>query len=638
MKMMKRTASLWMCLMLLFCTAFSSAAADANEYAVYFNANGGTCSAASRTVTYGSAYGTLPTAARDGCTFDGWFTAASGGTRITSGSIVTTAANHTLYAHWTAKTYTVYFNGNGGSCSMSGKTVTYGSAYGALPTAARDGCTFDGWFTAASGGTRITSGSAVTITANQTLFAHWTKVPVTLSKITVENMPTKTTYNAGESFDAAGLALTAAYSDGSTQTILSGFVCTPIELTTAGTQTITVTYEDKTTTFGVTVVPVTLMSIAVKTMPTKTTYNAGESFDAAGLTLTAAYSDGSTRTVSSGFTCAPTALSTIGAQTIAVTYEGRTTTLAVQVNPAALTKIAIETMPEKTTYTVGERFDPTGLTLTATYSDGSTQMIPSGFVCTPTTLTTAGMQTVTVTYESKPTTLIVTVLPDSGVSMRVTPKEAAVSAGEHVDFSFTTSGLPVFSESESYDQYIIRIYTQRAGERAEYTDSVRLSRDRTAAVSFVSKKSGTVDLRFDLVNKDDESFVLASDTAKVTVMKAPVIKIRNYVPTRTVDYRTTIKFSVDEVKNPVSGAYVHWYVNGKEEGAGSDNKTVSNVTRDFTIQAKYVKDGTVLAESDVETVQVNTGFFARLKAFFRSIFGSLPKVVQAYVGEEYRDG
>lgn len=46
---------------------------------------------------------------------------------------------------------------------------------------------------------------------------------------------------------------------------------------------------------------------------------------------------------------------------------------------------------------------------------------------------------------------------------------------------------------------------------------------------------------------------------------------------------------------------------------------------------------TILAESETETVNVKTGFFAKLKAFFRALFGRLPKVVQEYLGVEIID-
>ena len=72
------------------------------------------------------------------------------------------------------KTYTVTFNAKGGSVSTNNKIVTDGSPYGTLPTPTRSRFTFDGWYTEISGGTKITESSIVSLTADQTLYAHWT--------------------------------------------------------------------------------------------------------------------------------------------------------------------------------------------------------------------------------------------------------------------------------------------------------------------------------------------------------------------------------------------------------------------------------------------------------------------------------
>ena len=144
-------------------------------YTVYFDANGGSVSTSSKTVTYGETYGTLPTPTRTGYTFSGWYTASSGGSKVTSSTTVTTASDHTLYAHWTANTYTVSFNANGGSVSTSSKTVTYGSTYGTLPTPTLTGHSFDGWYTSANGGSKVTSSTTVTTASNHTLYAHWSE-------------------------------------------------------------------------------------------------------------------------------------------------------------------------------------------------------------------------------------------------------------------------------------------------------------------------------------------------------------------------------------------------------------------------------------------------------------------------------
>ena len=114
--------------------------------------------------------GTIPTASKTGYTFDGWYTANSGGSKVlnangsftgtavtnyTTASAWNTTANQTLYAICTPNTYTVTANANGGTiASTTGwtgtgntatKSVTYNSAYGTLPTVSRAGYTFQGW-------------------------------------------------------------------------------------------------------------------------------------------------------------------------------------------------------------------------------------------------------------------------------------------------------------------------------------------------------------------------------------------------------------------------------------------------------------------------------------------------------------
>ena len=150
----------------------------ANSYSVTFNANGGSVSQSSKSVTQGETYGALPTPTRDGYSFDGWFTAASGGTQVTAETTVNLSGSQELYAHWTANSYSVTFNANGGSVSQSSIVVAQGGTYGALPTPTRDGYSFDGWFTAASGGTQVTAETAVNLSGSQELFAHWTKIYV----------------------------------------------------------------------------------------------------------------------------------------------------------------------------------------------------------------------------------------------------------------------------------------------------------------------------------------------------------------------------------------------------------------------------------------------------------------------------
>lgn len=158
---------------------------ELKSYTVTWNANGGTVSPASVSKTHGSTLGTLPTPTRAATaeysyTFAGWFTAASDGTQISSTTTVT--RNVTYYAHWTAtkRSYTATFNGNGGGTpSPSTITKKYNTALGTLPTCTRTGYTFLGWYTASSGGTKISTTTVVT--KDITYYAQWSINSYTLT-------------------------------------------------------------------------------------------------------------------------------------------------------------------------------------------------------------------------------------------------------------------------------------------------------------------------------------------------------------------------------------------------------------------------------------------------------------------------
>ena len=149
----------------------------AKKFVVTLNPNGGECATATKTVTYGQAYGTMPVPSpRTGYTFAGWYTAKTGGKKVTATTVCYASGNYTLYARWTPKTYTITFNPNGGSCSTASKKVTYAQQYGTLPTPTRAGYTFAGWFTTqTTGGKQVFSSTVCYATGNYTLYARWTK-------------------------------------------------------------------------------------------------------------------------------------------------------------------------------------------------------------------------------------------------------------------------------------------------------------------------------------------------------------------------------------------------------------------------------------------------------------------------------
>lgn len=76
--------------------------------------------------------------------------------------------------------------------------------------------------------------------------------------------------------------------------------------------------------------------------------------------------------------------------------------------PKTLSSIAITTAPTKTTYNVGETFDPTGMVVTATYSDASTAVVDTYSYSPMSALTVADTE-ITVTVDGKSATQAITV-------------------------------------------------------------------------------------------------------------------------------------------------------------------------------------------------------------------------------------
>ena len=110
---------------------------------ITFNANGGSCSTASKSATYNKAVGTLPTPTRSGYTFKGWYTAASGGSKVTTSTVFT--YDTTLYAQWTAASVNVkYYNADGSAWKTETATIgtshTLSANYPSL-----SGSYFSGW-------------------------------------------------------------------------------------------------------------------------------------------------------------------------------------------------------------------------------------------------------------------------------------------------------------------------------------------------------------------------------------------------------------------------------------------------------------------------------------------------------------
>ncbi len=275
-------------------------------YTVSYNVNGGSGAPSAQTKTYGKTLtlsSTKPT--RTGYTFKNWNTKANGsGTAYSAGGSYTTNAAATLYAQWTANTYKVTFNANGGTTPTASKNVTYASTYGTLPTPTRAGYAFKGWFTASSGGSQITSASKVSITAAQTLYAQWTanKYTVTLnnqsattagtasvsatygSAMPAITVPKRTGYTFGGYYDKTGGAGTQYYTAaGASARAWNKTVATTLYAKWTGIKSTVTLNNQSATTAGTASVSATYGSaMPAITVPKRTGYTFGGYYDKTG--------------------------------------------------------------------------------------------------------------------------------------------------------------------------------------------------------------------------------------------------------------------------------------------------------------------------------------------------------------------
>ena len=158
------------------------------------------------------------------------------------------------------------------------------------------------------------------------------------------------------------------------------------------------------------IVEPTLVSIAITTAPTKTTYYEGDLFDTTGMVITATYSNTTTKNITDYTVSPSTALATTDT-IVTITYNGKTAEQTITVQEDNLVSIAVTTAPTKTTYNVGEYFDPTGMVVTGTLASGRTMVISDDLTYNPDTSTALATTDteVTISYFELSTTQAITV-------------------------------------------------------------------------------------------------------------------------------------------------------------------------------------------------------------------------------------
>ena len=324
----------------------------------------------------------------------------------------------------------------------------------------------------------------VTVTKNgKTASVAVNVVAKAITSIAVTTPPTKTNYVEGEVFNPSGMVVTGYYNDGTSKTITDYVVDTNTLSVT--TDKVYITYENMFATTPVTVTAKTpdktLTGVEVSTPPTKTSYVEGEVFDPSGMVVKAVYSDGTKEEISD-YTVDTNALAK-GTTSMYVTYKGFFATVPISVTDKELVSIKVTTPPTKTSYVVGEIFNPSGMVVTGTYNNGSTGVLaPSEYTITPSTALKTSDKTITVTAGDKSATTPITVKAKSLTSIAVTtqPNKTSYIAGQ----MFDPSGMVVTGYYSDGSTAVINDYTVSPTTLSADTKTVTVTKNgKTASVA-----------------------------------------------------------------------------------------------------------------------------------------------------------
>ncbi|MBR4450955.1 MAG: InlB B-repeat-containing protein, partial [Clostridia bacterium] len=126
-----------------------------------------------------------------------------------------------------------------------------------------------------------------------------------------------------------------------------------------------------------------------------------------------------------------------------------------------------------------------------------------------------------------------------------------------------------------------------------------------------------------------ETYILAANTVlyavweKEEVRPVPATRIAIKGSRNEFDYRSTITFEAQVTDG--AGKDIVWYVNGNRVASGA-KYTAENVEKSFSIRCETIDANGNTVSSETLSISIKTDFFSILIAFFRGIFGMLPKV------------
>ncbi len=320
-----------------------------------------------------------------------------------------------IYRDSSAVTYIVSYDANGGEGSIGAKEFVVGTLY-QLPDSgdftAPEGYEFDHWLVKSGSNDPMLRGphDSFTVEDNTLIMPVWA---AQLTSISVSGTY-KTEYEIGESFDDTGVVVTGHYYDSSQDAIdLWEVEFTGFDSSTAGVKTITASYNGKTTTFDITVLPYKYSVTYSLNGGTGDPYVVNNVEDGSDYELLPFDTLGITPPDGLYFDHYEVQ---VGANAAVEKNPGETVEVTANTSVTPIWRnefVSISVSGSyKTEYEIGEAFSSAGMVVNANYSDNTQVPVDLGDVLfSGFDSSTSGVRTITVSYSGKTTTFDITVLP-----------------------------------------------------------------------------------------------------------------------------------------------------------------------------------------------------------------------------------
>lgn len=176
------------------------------------------------------------------------------------------------------------------------------------------------------------------------------------------------------------------------------------------------------------------------TAPTKTIYNIGDVFDPSGMVVTVNFkmADGTDSAKAiTAYTYDSTPFNEAGEKEVTISYGGMSASVTVTVTDVTLEALELTANPAKTLYYIGDVFDPSGMVITALYSDGSKREV-TNYTYSPDAVS-KDTEFITVFYGEKSVMVPVSVSLVNKLEVIKQPAKTSYMVGE----IFDSSGMEV---------------------------------------------------------------------------------------------------------------------------------------------------------------------------------------------------